>query len=188
MVVLETERLIIRPLVMDDLDALATLYADPVVRQFFPEGTLTETETRQELEWIIDVYYGRYGFGLWATVHKETDTLIGRCGLLPWRVVSPRTAGLALDHADEYPDVQAQYEVELAYLLGRAYWGQGLGTEAATAIVNEGFERLRLERLICLIHPANDASLKVAVKVGMTADGTVELGTETLRLYSMSSA
>jgi ribosomal-protein-alanine N-acetyltransferase len=59
--VLETERLILRRLVMDDLDALAAIYADPDVRRFFPEGTLTHEETREELEWIIEVDYGRYG-------------------------------------------------------------------------------------------------------------------------------
>jgi [ribosomal protein S5]-alanine N-acetyltransferase len=76
--ILETERLAFRALVPDDLDALAALYGDPEVRRYFPEGTLTHEETREELEWIIDVYYERYGFGLWATILRETGELIGR--------------------------------------------------------------------------------------------------------------
>jgi RimJ/RimL family protein N-acetyltransferase len=58
--VLETERLVLRHLTLGDLDELAALYRDPEVRRYFPEGTLTYEETREELEWCIDVYDGRY--------------------------------------------------------------------------------------------------------------------------------
>lgn len=63
-ILIETERLILRDLVMDDLDDLAALYKDPEVRRYFPEGTQTYEETRKELEWIINVYYVKYGYGL----------------------------------------------------------------------------------------------------------------------------
>ena len=71
--VLETERLVLRHLTLDDLDELAALYRDPEVRRYFPEGTLTYEETREELQWCIDVYDCRYGYGLWATVRKDRD-------------------------------------------------------------------------------------------------------------------
>ena len=60
-IVLRTERLVLRRLTIGDFDALAELYADPEVRRYFPEGTLTREETREELEWIIEVYYARFG-------------------------------------------------------------------------------------------------------------------------------
>jgi [ribosomal protein S5]-alanine N-acetyltransferase len=185
--VLETDRLLLRPLTMDDLDALATIYADAEVRRFFPEGTLSVEETREELEWFIDVYDGRYGFGLWATIHKDSAAFIGRCGLLPWRVIRSEPGRLALDHADEFPDEEAAYEVELAYLLAKERWGQGLATEAARAIVDDAFGRLRLPRLICLVDPGNGASLKVARNVGLEPDGDVELEGEVFPLYSISA-
>ncbi|HEX6291522.1 MAG TPA: GNAT family N-acetyltransferase [Herpetosiphonaceae bacterium] len=149
--ILETERLILRRLTMDDLDALFALYRDPEIRKYFPEGTLTYEETREELAWIIDVYYGQHGFGLWATIHKVTGQFIGRCGLLPWTI-------------------EGRAEVEVAYLLAKAYWGQGLATEAARAIASYAFEHLPIERLICLIDPENDASRRVAQKLGMTLE------------------
>jgi ribosomal-protein-alanine N-acetyltransferase len=127
--IIETERLELRPLTMDDLDALAPIYRDPEVRKYFPEGTLTSEQTREELEWIIDVYYAQHGFGLWATIHKQTNEFIGRCGLLPWTI-------------------DGRSEVEVAYLLARAFWGRGLGTEAARAILAHGFDELHLSRLI----------------------------------------
>jgi ribosomal-protein-alanine N-acetyltransferase len=163
--ILETKRLILRRLTLDDLDALFALYRDPEVRRYFPEGTLTYEETKEELEWIINVYYGQFGFGLWATIHKETGEFIGRCGLLPWTI-------------------EQRPEVEVAYLLAKAYWGQGLGTEAAQAILNYGFEQLHVSRLICLIDPANQASVKVARNIGMTLEKEGEIDGEPTLLYS----
>jgi [ribosomal protein S5]-alanine N-acetyltransferase len=149
--ILETERLILRRLMMDDLDDLFPLYRDREIRRYFPDGTRTYDETREELAWIIDVYYGQYGYGLWATIHKPTGAFIGRCGLIPWKF-------------DE------RLEVEVAYLLDKAYWGQGLATEAARAIVRYAFEQLKLSRLICLIDPDNEASRRVAQKIGMSLE------------------
>jgi RimJ/RimL family protein N-acetyltransferase len=165
--ILETERLTLRRLTMNDLDALAVIYGDPEVRRYFPEGTLEYEETREELEWIINVYYGQYGFGLWATIHKETDEFIGRCGLLPWTI-------------------EGRSEVEVAYLLARAYWGQGFGTEAAQAILDYGFEQLHLSRLICLIDPANEPSIRVAEKIGMILEREGDIEGEPTLLYSAS--
>jgi ribosomal-protein-alanine N-acetyltransferase len=159
-VVLETERLVLRRLTMADLDPLARLYADPDVRRWFPDGVRTYEETREELAWIIDVYYGRYGYGLWATILKETGAFIGRCGLLPW-------------------DIEGRIEVEVAYLLDKDHWGRGLATEAARAIVDHAFATLPVERLICMTDPENGASRNVAVKVGMStlwADYVDEFG------------
>jgi [ribosomal protein S5]-alanine N-acetyltransferase len=184
-IVLETERLILRPLVVDDLDALARLYADPEVRRFFPEGTLTREETLEELEWIIDVYYARYGYGLWATVSKETGAFIGRCGLLPWKIVPGKDGRPGLDGADEFSDDDSRVEVEVAYLLSREYWGRGLATEAARAIVALAFGQLHLDRLICLFEPENHASRKVAEHVGFTYEGDIEIDGEVLPLHSL---
>ena len=147
--VIETERLVLRLLTMSDLDALAVLYSDPEVRRHFPDGVRTHEETRDELQWIIDVYYARYGYGLWATVAKETGAFIGRCGLLPW-------------------EIEGKTEVEVAYLLDKTYWRRGLATEAAAAIVDYAFATLPVDRLICMVDPENEASRGVAIKVGMT--------------------
>jgi RimJ/RimL family protein N-acetyltransferase len=149
MKILETRRLVLRRLESRDLDSLYALYSDHEVRRYFPEGTLTREETRAELEWFLNGRPDDPDMGLWATIHKETDRFIGRCGLLPWTI-------------DDRP------EVEVAYLLAKRYWGQGLGTEAAQAILDYGFEQLHLSRLICLIESDNLASIRVAERIGMT--------------------
>lgn len=166
--VLETERLLLRRLTLDDLDALYALYRDPEVRHYFPDGTLTYEATKEELEWIIDVYYGKYGYGLWATIHKPTGAFIGRCGLLPWTI-------------------EEQFEIEVAYLIAKEYWGQGLGTEAAQAILRYGFEQVGAPRLICLIEAENRASQAVAHKIGMRFEREIEDKYGRAMLYSTTN-
>jgi ribosomal-protein-alanine N-acetyltransferase len=155
MKILETHRLLFRRLRLADLDSLYALYRDPDIRRYFPEGTLTYEETKEELEWFLNGHPAQPELGLWATIHKETNRFIGRCGLLPWTI-------------------EQRPEVEVAYLLAKEYWGQGLGTEAARAIARYGFEQLQLARLICLIDPENQASRQVASKIGMVFEREIE--------------
>jgi RimJ/RimL family protein N-acetyltransferase len=159
MKILETSRLILRHPVLADLDSLFALYCDPDVSKYIPDAPRNYEETREELEWHMNGHPKRPELGLWATIHKETGMFIGRCGLLPWTI-------------------DGQNEVEVAYLISKAYWGQGLGTEAAQAILDYGFEKLNLSRLICLIDKENLASIKVAEKIGMTfeKEGKDEMG------------
>lgn len=81
MIILETERLVLRRLLPEDLDALYALYSDPEIRRYYPEGTLTYPETKEELEWFLNGHPAYPELGLWATVHKESGRFIGRCGL-----------------------------------------------------------------------------------------------------------
>ena len=147
--VIETNRLLFRYFELTDLDALAIIYSDPKVRQYFPEGVLTHEQTQEEIEWFLKGHPEHPELGLWAIIYKPTNQLIGRCGLLPW----------TLDGC---------FEVEVAYLLAQEYWGQGLGIEAAQAVMNYGFDQRQLSRLICLIAHENKASIRVAEKMGMT--------------------
>jgi RimJ/RimL family protein N-acetyltransferase len=152
---------------MDDLDALFALYRDEEIRRYFPEGILTYEETKEELEWFLHGHPSHPELGLWATVYKDTDQFIGRCGLLPWII-------------------DGQAEVEVAYLLDKALWGQGLATEAAQALVQYGFEHLRLPRLICLIDRENQASMRVATKIGMTFEKAGEDEKGPFLLYAIN--
>ena len=154
MIVLETERTILRRLVPSDLDDLARLYADEEVRRYFPEGTLTREETWEELEWFLDGHPERPELGLWAVIHKPDGKFIGRCGLLPWTI-------------------EGQPEVEVAYMIGRRYWRRGFASEGARALVRHGFETLGLDRLISLIDPLNEASKRTALSAGLTFERAI---------------
>jgi len=168
MTIIETERLTLRRLVRSDLDDLARIYADADVRRYFPEGTLTREETEEELEWFLDGHPDDPRLGLWATIHRQTGRFIGRCGLLVWTIDGRR-------------------EVEVAYLLARKYWGQGLGTEAASALVRYGFETLGLPRLVSLIDPDNEASKRTAVKAGMRFERETVLDDLPCHIYAIDN-
>jgi RimJ/RimL family protein N-acetyltransferase len=165
--ILETKRLVFRRLVPDDLDALFALYRDAEIRRYFPEGTLTFEETKEELEWFLNGHPDHPELGLWATIHKETGRFIGRCGLLPWTI-------------------EQRSEVEVAYLLAKEFWGQGLGTEAARGIVDYGVEQLHLSRFICMIDADNHASARVARNIGMTLENEMKDEGGPFLLYSMA--
>lgn len=166
-IILETQRLILRRFTMDDLDSLFAFYSDPDVVKYIPDAPKSYQETKEELEWHINGHPKFPELGLWATIHKETGGFIGRCGLLSWTL-------------------DGQSEVEVAFALSKPYWGQGLGTEAAQGIVQYAYERLKLSRLVCLIEEGNQASVKVAAEIGMRfeKEGHDEIGL--FLLYSMS--
>jgi RimJ/RimL family protein N-acetyltransferase len=167
MKILETSRLLLRHQLPDDGDNLFALYCDPDVSKYIPDAPRTYEEAQKELEWHMNGHPEHPELGLWATIHKETGTFIGRCGLLPWTIGQHE-------------------EVEVAYLLAKAYWGQGLGTEVAQAIVHYAFEQLHLSRLICMIDPDNQASVKVAKNIGMTLEKEMQDNMGPYLMYSRS--
>jgi ribosomal-protein-alanine N-acetyltransferase len=148
MIVLETERLLLRHLVPADLDALHALYSDPEMRRFYPDGTLTRAETMSEIAWFANGHPQHPQLGLWATVERRSGDFLGRCGLLPWQI----------DGVDE---------IELAFMIDKRRWREGLASEAALAIARHAREVLGLKRLVCLIVPGNRASEGVARRLGM---------------------
>jgi ribosomal-protein-alanine N-acetyltransferase len=148
------------------LDDLWALYCNPNITKYIPDAPQTRAEAQEELEWHMHGHPKHPKLGLWATVHKDNGKFIGRCGLLPW-------------------NIDGQQEVEVAYTIAEEYWGQGLGSEAAQAILNYGFERLNLSRLICMIDPENTASRKVAEKIGMSFEKEARDELGTFLIYSI---
>jgi [ribosomal protein S5]-alanine N-acetyltransferase len=154
MTILETPRLLLRELTLDDLDDLAALYADPQVMYFF-DGARTRQQALEEIERCQE-QYRQIGFYYWAAIYKADGCFAGRCGLVPQMI----------DGRQEYG---------LAYMIARRYWGQGLGTEAARAITDYAFEHYSFPRLIAMIAPDNVASIQVAENIGMKRVGEVML-------------
>jgi ribosomal-protein-alanine N-acetyltransferase len=167
MFVLGTRRLMLRHLEPADLDALFELYRDPEVRRYFPDGTRSLEETRDELEWFRGGHPRDSRLGLWATIERSSGAFLGRCGLLPW-------------------EIEGEREVELAFLIDKARWGEGFATEAATAIASHARSALGIKRLICLIMPGNSASVRVAEKVGMSFERAFTDEHGLCHLYSCS--
>ena len=86
--------------------------------------------------------------GLWATLLKENNQLVGRCGFL-------------------FQQIEDAKEIEITYLIDKHFWGKGLATEAAHETVRLGFEKYEFPRIVAVINPENMASVRVAEKIGM---------------------
>ena len=162
---LESERLKFRLMRLDDLDALMKMFTDPETMKYY-SGLREREETLRWIEKNRKSYRTR-GIGKWAVVHKETGELAGHVGLVP-------------------QEVEGEDEVEVAYMIRRDLWGQGLASEAAIAVRDFGFRRKKFERLISLINPENAASIRVARKIGMAFEKTVVKWEMDISVYSMT--
>ncbi len=163
---LETERLVLREPVPDDLDALAPISADPEVVRYLGGVPRTREQVRDGIEAVIR-HWQRYGVGLFAVTRKKDGLVLGRVGFLVWD-----TAVWANGLLDEVGD---PYETELGWTLAREHWGQGYAPEAAAAARDWIFgDRDDLPRLISLINVENHASIRVAEKLGSRPGRIVE--------------
>lgn len=109
--------------------------------------------------WLEDCLrsYTEQGFGPWSVVEKQSRQNIGYCGLF------------------YFPDINGRPAIEVGYRLARTSWGQGYATEAVIAVLDYGFSKLCLQRIIAMIDPNNSASIRVAEKAGMRYEEDVML-------------
>ena len=145
-VIVETERLILRPFQLEDAEALFVMNSVPEILTYIPTEPFTDVAQAQKLmvEVIFDDYERR-GFGRWAVEHKAHGKVIGFCG----------------------PKFIPEYnEVELGYRYLPEYWRQGIGVEAAKAALG-AFPDYGITEAIALILEGNIGSEAVAQKVGM---------------------
>jgi RimJ/RimL family protein N-acetyltransferase len=173
--VIETERLVLRKPRVDDADALHDVYSDPEVMRYIGTGeTFDRDETRAWLEKAL-ARWAANRFGHF--VIERDGTVLGRCGFLVWDPVEWRIRTYG-----------AGAEVELGWMLGRAHWGHGYALEAAAACRDHAFAELRLQRLISLIAPGNERSVRVAEKLGSRYERDVSRGEWRAQLYAVERA
>lgn len=160
---LETERLVLRPYRMEDLDAIAPILGDPETMRYYP-APFTREKSRQWIESNL-ARYRDDGFGLWVMETKDGG-VVGNCGLVRQTV-------------DGLPEVEVGWHVE------RSLWGRGLAPEAGRACCDYAFDVLRLTRVISLIRPENLPSRRVAEKLGMAIDKETEHGNYRHFVYAL---
>lgn len=165
---METARLALREMSVDDLDFVATMLANPDVMRFYPK-----CYSREEAQvWIERQQrrYARHGHGLWLVLEKSSGQPVGQVGLLLQRV-------------------DGIEEKEVAYLIHRPFWRQGFATEAAAACRDYAFTVFNRSRVIAMIRPENEPSQGVAAKLGMTPEpGTVQHSGLDHTVYSITRA
>jgi ribosomal-protein-alanine N-acetyltransferase len=164
--ILETERLYLRRFKDDDLDALASIYANPNVMRFIGTGeTFTNKQTGKSIQrW--NEYEDENGFSNWAVIRKADGMFLGKCGL-SW-----------------LPD---KSDVEISYILDEPYWGMGYATEISKATLLYGMKKLKINRITALVYPQNSPSIRVIEKMGMIYEKEAEFWGIKFLMYSISS-
>jgi [ribosomal protein S5]-alanine N-acetyltransferase len=146
MVIFQTERLHVRHLLAGDADAMYAVYGDAEAMRWVGDG---EPLPREEcVRWVEVTHanYARRGYGMSALVEKQSNEVIGFCGIV---------------HPGGQP------EAEIKYALRREFWGCGLATEAVTAMLRYGAREFGLREVIATVYPENVASHRVLLKAGM---------------------
>lgn len=145
--IFETERLYLREMNQSDFNSLCKILQDEETMVAY-EGAFSDSEVQEWLDRQI-FRYQKWGFGLWAVILKQTDEMIGQCGLTmqPWK---------------------DQEVLEIGYLFERSYWHKGYAIEAARACKRYAFEILKADQVCSIIRDTNIASQNVAIRNGMT--------------------
>ncbi|MEN3328456.1 MAG: hypothetical protein V7638_3263 [Acidobacteriota bacterium] len=166
MTVLETERLSLRKLTVDDAEFILTLLNEPSFLRYIGDRKVRNLDDAQQ--YILNgpvASYQRHGFGLNCVELRESQTPIGMCGLLK---------------REELPDP------DIGFALLPDFWNKGFAYEAAEAVLRDARGRLNVQRILAITSLDNDASIKLLERLGFRFEEIVQLSPngEQLRLFS----
>ena len=166
MTVLETERLSLRKLTVDDAEFILALLNEPSFLRYIGDKKVRNLDDARQ--YILNgpvASYERHGFGLNCVELRESHTPIGMCGLLK---------------RDELPDP------DIGFALLPDFWSKGFAFEAAQAVLKDARERLQLQRILAITSLDNEASINLLQRLGFSFDEVVQMAPdrEPLRLFS----
>jgi RimJ/RimL family protein N-acetyltransferase len=167
LIVLETDRLVLRHLTLNDAPFIVELLTQPSFLRFIGDRGVKDKQTaRQYLLKGPIASYEKHGFGLNLVFLKESGDPLGICGLL---------------RRDTLPDV----DVGFAFL--PAHWRRGYAKEAASAMVDHGHRVHGLRRIVAITSPDNVASIGVLEKIGLKFETLTRLGEDPreVRLFAV---
>ena len=144
--IIETNRLVLRELILNDQKKLSLVLSDPISMKYYPKA-FTSDEVKKWISWNVD-NYKQYGYGLWAVILKEENEFIGDCGIT-------------------MQDIEGRLFPELGYHIRKEYCRRGYATEAAKACMDFGFNTKGFESIISYMKDENIPSRRVAEKNGM---------------------
>jgi RimJ/RimL family protein N-acetyltransferase len=148
---LPASRVSLRWLTAADIDALYQIFSDAEVMRYWSRGPLTSYDEARDLLAAIERSFREQSIFQWGIAREFDDRILGTCTLL---------------HLDP-----AHGRAELGYALGRAYWGQGLMSEALDRLLEFAFGRLALRRLEADVDPQNQASIRCLERLGFRREG-----------------
>ncbi|MEO3405740.1 GNAT family N-acetyltransferase [Mucilaginibacter sp. CAU 1740] len=150
-IITQTHRLLIREFTPDDEELSMLIDADDRLTQYVKKRT--PEESKQVFKDTLKDYKNKTGLGRWGIFNVADNDFIGVCIMKP----------------SDYD----RNHIELGYRLHFKYWGQGIATELAEALINYGLNKVGLNEICAVTHPENVASQKVLIKAGFVRDGSV---------------
>ena len=150
-IITQTLRLLIREFEPNELDLLLNIDADERLTKYVKKRT--PAESKKVFKDTLKEYKSGMGLGRWGIFSKEDNDFIGIVIMRPSEY----------DHS----------RIELGYRLHLKYWGSGIATELAKAMIAYGFNKAVLSEICAVTHPQNEASQKVLLKAGMQREGKV---------------
>jgi len=155
---ISSRRLFIRPITLDDAPFILTLLNEPSFLRYIGDKQVRTVEDARQ--YILNgpvASYERHGFGLCLMELRESHTPVGMCGILK---------------REELPDP------DIGFALLPDFWSKGLAFEAATAVLNDARERLKLERILAITSLDNDASISLLERLGFKFERVMELSAD----------
>ncbi len=152
---LDTPRLYLRRITLDDADLLLAIWNDPAfMRNVGDRGVRTLEQARDAVRSSALRLYADHGFGPYAMIRKSDASRVGICGLFK------------REHLD-HPDI--------GFALLPEFCGEGLAGEAAQAVLDHARDDLRLETLTGIVSPGNAPSIRLLQKLGLSFSGMVAM-------------
>jgi RimJ/RimL family protein N-acetyltransferase len=163
--ILQTERLVLRPFRASDIDAYAALCADPEVMKFLSASgnPISRADAWRQMAMYLG-HWALRGFGTWAVEERQSGDFVGRVGL---------------HYPEGWPDR------ELGWTIARRFWGRGYAGEAARAAIDHAFGALDWSHLVSLVHADNHRSARLAERLGYHVHGTAEVTGLHLTMYRL---
>ena len=153
--IIETERLQLRRLSVDDAEFILRLLNEPsFIQNISDRGVRSLDDARAYILKGPVASYEKFGFGLWMVETKPRATPIGICGLLKREVLE---------------------DVDIGYALLPEFWSQGYALESASAVMSYAREKLRATRVLAVVNADNQSSIRLLEKLGFQFERMVRL-------------
>ena len=153
--ILETDRLQLRMLSVDDAEFILRLLNEPsFIQNIGDRGVRTIDDARAYILKGPIASYEKFGFGLWMVETRSAAAPIGICGLLKRDVLE---------------------DVDIGYALLPEFWSQGYALESASAVMSYASAKLGLKRIVAVTNPDNKSSIRLLEKMGFKYERMVQL-------------
>jgi RimJ/RimL family protein N-acetyltransferase len=153
--VLETHRLLLRRLSVDDAGFILRVLNEPsFIQNIGDRNVRTIEEARAYILNGPVASYEKHGFGLWMVETKDAGTHIGICGLLKREVLE---------------------DVDIGYALLPEFWSRGYALESASGVLSFARQQLGLHRVVAVVNPENQSSIRLLEKLGFQFEKMVRL-------------